>query len=209
MREEFYKLLYRFPKLEIQLERDVPAKIYGAIPVMANGKCYGIFNCTVVLTDYPDSLPTVFENSGLIPKVADRHVNRDGSFCLCVIQEALIYEARKIDINLFFDELLLPYLAAQIYYEREKKWPGGEYSHGIKGVLEFFQERLGFDDEKKIESTIFYFMNNFNIWKNVQCYCGRKKAFVNCCGVNCESLSSIPREKLSKIADICFRAKEG
>lgn len=101
------------------------------------------------------SLPKVKETATRIPKTADRHINpNDEICCLCssFLEEKWFPDGFKIDI--FFETVLIPYFFGQTYFEKYQKWPWGEYSHGLMGLLESYLEIQGPIDRKILERVI-------------------------------------------------------
>jgi len=84
--------------------------------------------------------PVVIETGDRIEKIPDRHINGDGTTCICGPIGKRTYEQNNPTIEKFFSEYLVPYFASQTYYEKYGKWPFGELSHGVLGVLEDINE---------------------------------------------------------------------
>lgn len=193
MDEQFHLLMYQNRNLKIELNNNLPYKIFGEIPVQSKNSIYGIFDCTIVLDkNYPYVFPAVFENSGKIPKNADRHVNRDGSLCLCAPQKAILLAKQGIKISEFYNELLIPYLASQIYYEKKKIWPGGEYSHGIEGEIEFFFDYFNLKRREDLFKVLKCFLENTKSKKKTLCFCGSMLNLKKCCWNKLTHLSEYP-----------------
>jgi len=86
------------------------------------------------------SLPRVKETGGRIERTPDMHINpADGTTCLCApIKEKNFQEDASMEN--FFSNYLVPYFAAQSFFEKNGEWPWGEYEHGVLGVLESIAE---------------------------------------------------------------------
>ena len=84
--------------------------------------------------------PEVKEVGNRIPKTAERHISANGTCCLSspLLTETLFPNGFKIEV--FFQNILIPYFFGQSYFEEHKKWPWGEYDHGLMGLLESYQE---------------------------------------------------------------------
>lgn len=166
--DSFYELLFRHQQLCIYLDNNIPIIISGPIEIKYLEKLYGIFECKIILDKYfPKSFPKVFELSQLIPSVPYRHVNTDGSLCLCVEAMKILAINGNFGILEYFDEFLIPYLATQICYEGNgKKYIGGEYAHCIEGELEFFKEKLDLISVSDAKNYIKIYLKskaNFNV----------------------------------------------
>lgn len=69
------------------------------------------------------------------------HINPDDSFCLTVYpKEKSLFVDGVFNIQTFFEKLLEPYLYWVSFYERYRRPPWGEYSHGMLGLLEYIGE---------------------------------------------------------------------
>lgn len=95
-----------------------------------------------VSDDYPQSEPRVFELGGRIPRDIDRHMYDGPRCCTCVWEEWLAI-SDDTSFKAFIIGPLRNFFLSQIYYERHKKWPFGERSHGIEGLLESASQILG------------------------------------------------------------------
>ena len=110
----------------------------------------------------------------------DLHINNDGSFCLVIEdREEELFED-GFTIQEFFQNSLEPFLFQLSYYEKEGKFPWGEYAHGRLGYIERYAENgisldklLCFFDKKEIISLVL---------KNRQsnCLCGSCKKMRKC-----------------------------
>lgn len=127
----------------------------------------GTYEIEIKLSSNPSSsLPEVRETGGRISSVisklgktsADLHVNPDKTVCLCPYTA----EKRKLpngfNLKDFFINLLIPYFYGQSYYEKNKEWPWGEYSHGELGLLEDYLENRGDGNNNEL---IVEFIENF------------------------------------------------
>jgi len=146
-------------------------------------------------------LPEVRETGNRISNIistlgetsADLHVNPDGTVCLCPYTA----EKRKLpngfNLKDFFNNLLIPYFYGQSYYEKNKEWPWGEYSHGELGLLEDYLENRGegnnlelikefIENFKKIAFSDSYFalVKKGKIKGHTVCFCGSNKKIRNC-----------------------------
>jgi hypothetical protein len=87
-------------------------------------------------------LPVVREIGGRIPWEKDRHVNLDGTACVC-LPEAYFYEhPGPIDLLTFLDQVR-GYFIGQALVMQGGPWPHGEWDHGDEGLDEWFHGDLG------------------------------------------------------------------
>ena len=126
------------------------------------------------LDDYPKSLPIVKEIGGDIPQIDKRHINFDGSCCLCVPQLEKLYFPDGSNIKTFLDKLVVPFFANQAYFDSNGTWLNGEYRHGGQGVYDFYVELFDTLDIKQIINLIdCCIKDTFNVNKKCPCNSGR------------------------------------
>lgn len=71
-----------------------------------------------------------------IKNYPNRHINPDGTACLCSPLEEGRYLSGTFED--FFDKLVIPFLYGQLYFSEYNRWPWREFSHGIAGILESY-----------------------------------------------------------------------
>lgn len=105
------------------------------------GERWGAFDVKLLLPrTYPEGVPAVFERGARIKADADWHINEDGSCCTGPwVGEMKKYAGRAVLVD-WLDRSVVPFLANHLYKERFGHYRSGEYSHGIKGILEYYQE---------------------------------------------------------------------
>jgi len=103
------------------------------------------FEIRVILPyDFPRGEPSVAETAGRIPRIADRHVNGDGTCCVTVWEHWLA-TASDHSIAAFLAGPIHEYFLAQFWFEHKREWPFGERPHGGAGLVETYNEVLGLD----------------------------------------------------------------
>jgi hypothetical protein len=134
-----------YPHLHL-VEVDNQIEAIGTVALGAAGRELTRFALRVVLPDhYPRDLPKVYETKGRIPRTADHHVNPDGSLCVG-LPESIWLEHGDLDLVGYLDGPLRSYLVGVCEVEGGRQWPFGEWSHGSKGVAEFYVEYLATSD---------------------------------------------------------------
>lgn len=106
------------------------------------------YNVKVTLENYPHNVPSAEEVGGRIPK--DFHTNYDGKLCLTAPLEAKIKFKSCPTLTGFFENLLIPYLYLFSFKEKFGYLPYGEFSHGIKGILEWYEEFFNISSKMQI-----------------------------------------------------------
>jgi hypothetical protein len=80
--------------------------------------------------DYPMHLPAVEEIGRRLPRIADRHINNDGTACLLVPEEWLI--AGDQSFKTFLHGPLKNFFLGQLLVEVGKPWPSESVHTGTK-----------------------------------------------------------------------------
>lgn len=106
-----------------------------------DGARWGAFDVKLVLPrTYPQGIPAVFEQRSRIKAEADWHINEDGSCCIGPwVGEMKKYAGRATLVD-WLNRSVVPFFANHLYKERHGHYRSGEYSHGFKGILEYYQE---------------------------------------------------------------------
>lgn len=133
-------------------------------------------------------LPKVYEVSNKIISIAERyqknledlHINTDGSFCLSIQDREYELFEDKFTIQEFMQKAVEPFLFQMCYFDREGKFPWGEYAHGNLGYFELYAEGeinaerlLEVLDKKELIKAL---LTN----RQSQCLCGSGKKLRNC-----------------------------
>ncbi len=128
--------------------------------------------------DYPENLPTLRETGGEIPKTPKRHVNPDGTACLC-IPDAWFSVRPDASFSTFLEFPVRNFFISQQHYELYKKWPLGERNHGNVGKLDFYKDFLGTDDVEVIKKHL-QCLTQKTIKGHWCCPCGSGKKLRDC-----------------------------
>ena len=157
--------------------------IFGAWPVYGGPKrqkWLEDFLIKIVFpNNYPDDLPEVYEIGNRIKiKNADTHFyEKDGSACLFYRTERYLHfpKDKVFQLKKFLDGPVKSFFFSQLYYIEHKKWPFGQRSHDIKGLLEFYGENLGIPyDQTNISKALSYLLKT-KIKGHWSCPCGNEK----------------------------------
>lgn len=147
--------------------------------------CFGeeldMYQIKIICDDmYPESMPEVHEIGGRIPKIADRHFFPASTrTCLLLNDEKHKYYSNDTPITDFLREIVEPFFLSQSHYDRTGKWLFGERGHGLKGILEFYEEVLGTNDIGIICGFLDCVLND-NLKGHWICFCGSNLTFRNC-----------------------------
>lgn len=145
-------------------------------------------------------LPQVFETGSRIKNAAkskgiplyDLHTNGNGSVCLCVASKEKGYFPEGFKNQIFFNQLLTPFFYAQTYFYQHDEWPWGEYSHGILGIFESYNEKQSivstdveemlniFESASEWQLIRTKFKGNNWVKGHTICFCGRNTKIRKC-----------------------------
>lgn len=159
------------------------------------------YNLKIDISSNISSFPKVFELDDRIPKKADRHINSDYSLCFTTKANELILLKTKIkDLVSFFDLILTPYLLNNSFYEINKYYKYGEYSHHpYFSTYETYCDILNVDNFELISTLLNEVSKGRKIRPNEICYCGSGIKIKKCKNheIGFRNLKTIPVEKLN------------
>jgi SEC-C motif len=163
-----------------------------------SGNFWGKYQIRLVLTEkFPHEFPKMYEIGGKIPKNLDWHTYSDGSCCTTIRTNELLVAKNGITILKFLNEFGVPYLANHKHKELCGEYASGEYSHGLPGFLEFYQEKLNSKQLEVIVMALDILLENKTIDRNSICFCGSEKKFKRCHAASIHELSSLPKKEVS------------
>lgn len=90
-----------------------------------------------------DDIPILTVEDDTIEKVLDRHFYTSGNACLCGPVEKQEFLRTGYSFIKYLDQLVVPFLYEQTYFDKYHKWPWGEYAHGAAGVFQSFASGNG------------------------------------------------------------------
>ncbi len=134
------------------------------------------------VANFPQSFPKVYEIGERIPRKTKRHINKDNSFCFTTkIREEIYLKSNIYTLSDFFQLVLIPFLQNNSYYELNKEYKFGEYSHDfVVAFIETFEDILKIKNPYTTLSTINKAIKNEKIRPNELCFCGSNKKIKNC-----------------------------
>ena len=186
------KIAQNYPKLEVK-SLDGEKFVSGEIDIIdLAGKTWETYSISIKASrHYPKMFPTMFETGDAFPKIADWHVNLDGSCCIDVPESEMIICKDGLDVNEFIERHAIPYLANQKFRELEGYYLYGEYSHGIFGKIEFYQSKLKARTPLEMLQMFEFIIKGTKLGRTAFCPFCHKKKFRNCHKDAFEELSSI------------------
>jgi hypothetical protein len=132
--------------------------------------------------EFPYRFPILFEVGDAIPNIADRHKFPNGSCCITVLPDEILKCKDGISVLSFIEKYAIPYFANQIYFTQNGKFLNGEYSHGNKGFIEFYNDFFKTTDRAKWREDVEKVRSGttINMDRNKPCFCGSGQKFKNC-----------------------------
>ena len=133
------------PGLQLTLDT---ALVEGSLPVPKTGIGYEV---TIILSrQHPKHMPLLVCRDPAIPAELDRHINGNGTACLCSRAESAKFYPPGAGLIHFIDQLVVPFLVGQFFYTAHGRWPGPEREHGWPGILQAYESLLGTRDVKVV-----------------------------------------------------------
>lgn len=68
----------------------------------------------------------------------DRHISHDDTACLCSPFIENEYLTPELDGRGYIEELVIPFLYGQMYFDSHQSWPWADYAHGFMGLIESY-----------------------------------------------------------------------
>jgi len=193
----------RYPNLHLFIEPDGRAFVRGTLPVLSADRCVlDRYEISIELPgDYPRSLPVVRETGGRIPRKPNFHVNDDGTACVLLPDDRWRCFPEGAPFVRFLDGPVHDFFLGQSLVALGEDWPFGQWSHGPKGVLEYYRWLLETEDD----ATIVRFLEvlaKHNLKDHRPCPCGSGEKMRRCCRARVSEL----RRKIPP--DVARRALE-
>lgn len=178
--KDIHEVLEIFPKLKL-FEKEKKKILSGEIDIFDAADNYlDSFTINVAIPrNYPYGFPLLFETSNKFEHIPDRHIDEDGSCCVCSLQEVDLISQKGISMKDFFLGYVIPYLANQLYFNIEKEWANGDYDHGAEGILQYYRELFELDRIEEIFELL-SFLNKNRMNRNDTCFCGKKQKLKRC-----------------------------
>lgn len=178
--EDFQGELSDYPTLSWNLEGE-KVVVSGKWHVSGSEKLIASFDIRIELPDnFPVDVPLVFETGGKIPKIPDRHFNKDGnSACLFVKPQRWEVWPLGSGIGKFISGPVRDFFFSQAYYDLEGKWPYGDWRHGDDGIIDYFIKRLSVSDKKMLLAVVRLSLAGIPV-RQTKCPCNNAKRFKKC-----------------------------
>jgi hypothetical protein len=130
-----------------------------------------------------------------VEAIVDRHINQtpdDHRACLCSPFVEDNYLTPNFQFRRYFEELVIPFLYGQVFYDHEGRWPWGDLSHGSIGLLESY---YNLEDPTKAKECLDKLRQDRSNWEQIKlalykknpikghtlCFCLKGKNLRSCC----------------------------
>ena len=179
--KEFTDVKKKYPKLNAPVIKNDFLIIDGAIDIIdENGKEWENYSVAIFIPDnYPSGTPQLFETGGKIKWDKDWHINSNGSCCLGPRGKEVKLFTAGGELFEWIDACVLPFLANDKHKKETGHYANKEYSHGAKGILEYYQDEWDASDEKSILEKLQVIAGQ-KMGRNQKCFCGSMKKYKHC-----------------------------
>lgn len=178
VKNDFKEAKLKYPKLKLFWEDEIFLCL-GEVDIFDDENEYWdtfSIKISIPIKPYPHFFPVLYLTNERIPIDDDRHIHSDSSCCVEVEQKQLLRKKKGITIVQFLDEYVVPYLADQLYYEKEDDWANGDYLHDFQGKIQYYSEVTGTADLKDMVHILKNLDRISTIGMYDPCFCnsGRK-----------------------------------
>jgi hypothetical protein len=135
--------------------------------------------------------PRLYIQDDAFPFCAERHFYAGKAACLCGPSEEAALLKKGYFFQQYLEELCIPFLYGQCYYDLHAQWPWPDYDHDTLGVL---QSYLASGNLESIQFTLGWFLNGRATWPTMRailssnkrpkghmpCFCAKGAPIRNC-----------------------------
>ena len=79
----------------------------------------------------------------------------------------------------FTKQLVIPFFAAQVYFDNTGEWPYGDYKHYEEGLIQYYQEKIHISRDNIIGS-LKVLAGKRKLERNDLCFCGSGLKYKKC-----------------------------
>jgi len=191
----------RHPTLSIKWKDEHPVKIFGNFIVEDDqGRPQGNFDIEVqVPAAYPYAFPTLKETSEkILPRTQDRHIDANGLICYENPRTLEVIRHQGLTLVNFFQRYVHPFFCWQLLYDIEGPGQLSGWSHGSRGIKEFYADTLRTNDEQAIRAILSAIVTHSLPGRNDACMCGSGNKYKRCHVTLVQELSRLPFKTLAE-----------
>lgn len=140
------------------------------------------YDIKIVIGRFPLRFPLVYEVGERIPLKIDRHIYpSSGNCCLTTTSKEVILLKTKVKtLHDFISLIVVPYFQNNSFYELNKKYKEGEYSHGVPGIIEGYRDILNIEKMSLIPAILKNRISGELLTNKSKCYCGSGQTMKVC-----------------------------
>lgn len=139
------------------------------------------YNLKIVIDkSFPIKYPKIYSTDETLKGFS--HINPNGEFCLGVFIDNYLKLEHNPGLINFFKILVDPFLYSCEFYRRYGAMPFGERPHGVDGIIDFYKEYLGANNDKEFAKLFLFVVKNNKYRGHLPCPCGSGKSTRNCHG---------------------------
>jgi hypothetical protein len=146
---------------------------------------------------YPYCVPLIIENSEIIPRDIDLHINSKGFCCYDVDHNLTGMSKTGINLSEFIANKIYSYFANQLYKLNENKYAGAEYARHVNGVIQFYIEGLYLTKGGIVIKFLEAVLSNNGISRNDPCIFGSRIKVKSCHHKGIDSIKSLGKDKIA------------
>lgn len=153
--------------------------------------------------------PRLYIQDETLPFCAERHFYIGKAACLCGPSEEAAYLKNGYFFQQYLEELCIPFLYGQLYYDLHTRWPWPYYDHDTLGVLQSYYVS---GNPESLQFTLEWSLNGRPNWPQIRAILSNKKRPKGHMPCFCEKGAPIRNchpeawEGLKKLyADVCAR----
>lgn len=152
---DLIEIKQKYPNLKYDDKKNT---LTGIIDICKNCNDEIIRKSYDLLIDFnKSSIPYVYDIGKKIKKnYAHKYV--DARLCLATDVEQFIFLQKEQKISLWIEHFVESYFISYEYYQLYRIYPFGSYSHGKKGIIEFYEKYFNLENEKNSLDIIKYIL---------------------------------------------------
>lgn len=186
---DIQQALEGYPSLSLDLSGEMPL-INGRWDVAFNGEVFEIYDIKITFdTNYPNSMPSVYETSTKIRRHEDMHLNPPNwNACLFVSHQRWEIWPKGTSFKTFLEIPVHNFFLGQAYYAAHGHWPDNrERGHGNKGIAEYYWEKFQTTDSALVFQLLLEAKRSHSP-RQKKCPCNNKTPLRKCHGETVKKL---------------------
>jgi hypothetical protein len=171
-----------YPHLNV-FEEESCVVVRGSFPVLVNGSVVDRYTYAIRLEvppDYPASYPRLYEESGKIPKISDRHFDpKSGIACVFICEEWGWLREKCPTVAEFLSGPVNDFFVWQTSFDYHGRDILAARRHSLDGRIDFYREVLKTNQIESVIRGIEYLLRK-EIKGHLPCYCGSNEKMRDC-----------------------------